>query len=376
MRKPSALQITLAASAVLVAIAVAAPRHGAKPITDKPTQRHVDLVIALDTSSSMDGLIDAARQKLWDTVNLLNQAQPRPVLRVGIVSYGNTGYDASAGWVRKDADLSTDLDTVYSKLFALKTNGGEEYVARAVDAAVSGMQWDGDPDALKIVFVAGNEPADQDPVVPLGASIGRARERGIFVNSIYCGSASAGEVSGWRQVASLGMGKFAAIDQNRAVAIATPMDAELAQLGAQLNGTYVAYGAGGGAGVVNQLEQDKNAASLGAPAAASRAAAKGTKMYRSDSWDLVDALAGGKDVKREELPPAMQGMSEGERKAWVEGKAKEREEIQNKIASVAAKRDAFLKGERAKHAGDGKAALDDALNGAIVDEAKAKGFKF
>src|SRR5438132_4928186 len=83
--------------------------------------RHVDVVIALDTSSSMDGLIDSARQKLWDIVLLLGKAQPQPILRVGLISYGNTNYDSSVGWVRKESDLTGDLDKIYSKLFALRT---------------------------------------------------------------------------------------------------------------------------------------------------------------------------------------------------------------------------------------------------------------
>ncbi|HEX8954615.1 MAG TPA: hypothetical protein VF945_22325, partial [Polyangia bacterium] len=60
--------------------------------------KKVDLVIALDTSSSMDGLIDSARAKLWDVVNLLAHAKPTPLVRVGLLSYGNDGYDARVGW--------------------------------------------------------------------------------------------------------------------------------------------------------------------------------------------------------------------------------------------------------------------------------------
>ena len=37
--------------------------------------------------------------------------------------------------MRKDAELTTNLDDVYEKLFALRTNGGSEYVARAVHDA-------------------------------------------------------------------------------------------------------------------------------------------------------------------------------------------------------------------------------------------------
>ncbi len=368
---------------LLLAVAVLARRgHGAADHHQGGAQeapRHVDLVIALDTSSSMDGLIDGARQKLWDVVSLLSQARPQPVLRVGLISYGNDSYDARVGWVRKDSDLTGDLDGLYGKLFALRTGGGTEYVARAVQKALTDMQWTTDDRALKIVFVAGNEPADQDPQVPVQQIVAQARELGVFVNTIYCGSESAGEAALWRQVASVGGGKFAAIDQNSNLAVATPMDAELQQLSARLNGTYVAYGAGGRARALNQVAQDRNAQALNAPAAAARAVAKASKLYAADDWDLVDAKAKNKKdlstMKDEELPTEMRGMTSAQRQAYLDGKTKEREAIQKQITEVASKRAVFLRAERKKPAAHGKA-LDDALDDSIRTEAQSAGFKF
>src|SRR5262245_10386222 len=190
MRKTNLL--TLSALSTFLALS---PALANKKDPDPGVARRVDLVIALDTSSSMDGLIDSARQKLWDVVNLLATAKPQPELRVGLISYGNDGYDRNVGWVRKESDLSRDLDGIYAKLFALRTNGGTEYVARATTAAVTQMQWDQSPQTLKMLFVAGNEPADQDPSIPVDQAIRRARDRGIFVNTIYCGSDSAGEAA-------------------------------------------------------------------------------------------------------------------------------------------------------------------------------------
>lgn len=343
-------------------------------------QRHVDLVIALDTSSSMDGLIDAARQKLWDVVSLLGQARPQPVLRVGVISYGNTGYSAQDGWVRKDIDLTTDLDQVYAKLFALRTNGGSEYVARAVKVATDQMQWDQDQKTLKIIFVAGNEPANQDPVVRVEDAVGGARQKNIFVNSIYCGSAGSYETAGWAQVASLGKGQYAAIDHTARVAIATPMDAELAKLSAQLSTTYVGYGRGGRARAENQIAQDKNASSAGDAAAASRAVGKSSSVYRNDDWDLVDAKKGKKvDVKTlaaDELPTEMKDLKPAEREAFVEKKAKERADIQKRIAEISQKRDEFIKSETTKRAGANAKAFDSALNGTIKRQAEEAGFAF
>ncbi|MCA1665359.1 MAG: VWA domain-containing protein, partial [Myxococcales bacterium] len=199
MRTPLALTfVTLLSS---LALARGHRPNDARQQPPTSASKHVDLVIALDTSSSMDGLIDAARGKLWDVVNVLSHARPAPILRVGLISYGNDGYDARAGWVRKDAELTTNLDDVYEKLFALRTNGGSEYVARAVHDAATGMKWDQDAGTLKIIFVAGNEPANQDPEIPVERALGEARQHGIFVNAIYCGGDAAYEAAGWRQVA-------------------------------------------------------------------------------------------------------------------------------------------------------------------------------
>lgn len=344
--------------------------------------RQVDLVIALDTSSSMDGLIDAARQKLWDTVNLLAQARPQPVLRVGLVSYGNDGYDAARGWVRKDSDLTTDLDGIYAKLFALRTGGGTEYVARALTEATERMEWRRDQQTLKIVFVAGNEPANQDPQIPLEQAVRRARAQGIFVNTIYCGSPSAGEAGLWQTAATLAGGQFAAIDQDSKVAVATPMDAELARLSQELNRTYVAYGSGGALRAMNQAAQDKNAMMLSAPVAAARAVAKSSALYSNEEWDLVDARKKGKadvaSLKPAELPAELQGLDAAGRQAYLDKKAAERQAIQKQIAELSGKREQYLRAERVKmkHARAGKAAFDDAVEGSIKKEAEAMGLAF
>ena len=341
--------------------------------------KHVDLVIALDTSSSMDGLIDAARAKLWDVVNVLSHARPAPILRVGLISYGNDGYDARTGWVRKDAELTTNLDDVYEKLFALRTNGGSEYVARAVHDATTDMRWEQDPNALRIIFVAGNEPANQDPQIPVERALSEAREHHIFVNAIYCGGDSAYEAAGWRQVASLGSGKYAAIDQNRVVAINTPMDSELAKLSNELNKTYVGYGVVAKEKAQKQAAMDGLSGAAGAPVAASRAAAKASTLYRNDEWDLVDARAHGKKdiahMKAEELPAPMQSMSESERTKFLDGKARERAELQKRIADLSQKRDQFIASERKKQAA-GPKTFDDAVTSSVRTEAESAGFAF
>lgn len=352
-------------------------QHDQRRAQPQQGSKKVDLVIAIDTSSSMDGLIDSARGKLWEVVNLLGTAKPQPILRVGLIQYGNDGLDRNTGWVRKEIDLTTDLDKVYSKLFELHTNGGSEYVARAVKVGTKDMTWDQDPATLKIMFVAGNEAANQDPAIPVETALADAREHHILVNTIYCGNARNTEAAGWSQVAQLGAGKFASIDHNNIVAVATPYDAELQALNGQLNNTYVGYGAHGGEGLARQAAQDKNASSMSAPAAASRTAAKASGMYSNEAWDLVDAKKKGKKVAEmpaADLPAPMQAMKPADREKFVEQKAEERAAVTKQIATINAKRDAYIKAERAKQGGPSN--LDDAMKAAVKPAAEAAGMSF
>jgi hypothetical protein len=380
MHKTVLASMMLLSSVALAGEKTADPSQRAQPQAQQQgPARKVDLVIALDTSSSMNGLIDSARAKLWDAVNLLAHAKPTPSLRVGIISYGNDGYDARSGWVRKDADLTGSLDDVYAKLFALSTSGGSEYVARAVHDATQKMAWDQDPRTLKIIFVAGNEPANQDPLIPVEQALAEARQHGIFVNAIYCGGENAVEASGWAQVASLGKGQFAAIDQNHMVAIAAPQDAELARLSGELSSTYVGYGSGGAAREAQQATVDKSAAATGATVAASRAAAKASTLYRNDEWDLVDARAHhAKNVRTmsaAELPAPVAAMPPAAREQFLDGKAKQREALQKRIQELSSQRDSYIATERKKRK-PGAKGFDDAVNATIQTEAEGAGLRF
>src|SRR3954454_1563237 len=154
----------LGASALAAFMALTGPLMASEP---SPGPKPIDVAICLDVSNSMDNLIGSAKKKLWDIVNDLARAKPTPRLRVALYSYGNDGYDPKTGWVRKELNLTGDLDKVSEKLFALTTNGGTEYVGRVCRDALAGLKWSEDKGALKIMFVCGNEPATQDPEVPL-----------------------------------------------------------------------------------------------------------------------------------------------------------------------------------------------------------------
>src|SRR5262245_49365384 len=229
------------------------PLPGRSPI-ERRARKIVDLAICLDTSGSVQGLIDAARTKLWAVVNELATARPTPELRVSLLTYGSSGSEQD-GYVIVQTPFTTDLDLVSEKLFALGTNGGTEYVGRVVKTAVDSLQWGG-PDAAKILFVAGNESADQDRAAPFREVVKHASGLGVRVNSIYCGNPDDGDAPGWREVAVLGLGRYAVIDHNAGtVMITTKYDAELTELSKKINLTYVAYGRHAKEGLARQSAQ-------------------------------------------------------------------------------------------------------------------------
>jgi hypothetical protein len=200
-----AAMLALAAPAVLWADAQA-PGPNRQAVAHR--QPKIQLAILLDTSNSMDGLIDQARQQLWQAVNEFSMAKRdgmTPVLEVAVYEYGNNGIDAEQGHTRQVVGLTRELDKVSEALFSLTTNGGNEYCGHAIAQAVNHLQWSNSPNDVKAIFIAGNEPFTQGPT-PFTEAISAAKARGVVVNTIHAGDYQTGLNEGWQQGALLAGG--------------------------------------------------------------------------------------------------------------------------------------------------------------------------
>ena len=350
----------------------------------KPSAKPVDLVICLDVSGSMQGLIDSAKLKLWDIVNELATVKPTPRLRVAIYSYGGQGgeYTAENGFTRKEVDLTTDLDKVYEKLNALRITGHDEYVTGVSKRALTEQDFSKEKNSLKLIFVCGNEEADQDPKVKLADLAKLTKEMDVIVNTIYCGPENDTIAPGYKAVAEQCGGKFASINMNKArtTLVATPFDKDLNDLSGKLNGTYLFYGKANADLKANQSAQDKNAESAAAGAGAARAATKGGDLYRN-TQDVIDKLAEDakfdvNKLKDDELPAELRKLTPEERTACIKKKTEERAELQKQIKELATKRAKHIEDESRKAPKDaGEKSLDDALKATIRTQAKDKGFE-
>ena len=341
----------------------------------------IQLAILLDTSGSMDGLIDQARSRIWKIVNELAGARKNgraPRLQVALYEYGQNGIPSAEGYLRRIVALSEDLDLVSEELFKLRTNGGEEYCGRVIQSAVRGLEWSGNSGDLKMIVIAGNEPFTQGPT-DYRDSCREAITRGIIVNTIFCGSYGEGLQTAWKAGADLADGQYVAIDADNAPPpVSAPQDDEIARLGRELNGTYIPFGREGGKGKTRQEAQDMNAAAVSQEIAVQRIAAKAAPQYGNSTWDLVDAKKSGavklEEVPEADLPEAMKGMSLKERRDHVAAMQGRREELQKKIAALHAERERFVRASLKNQAGAGT--LDQAIIRALRKQAGAKNFHF
>lgn len=348
--------------------------------SEKPTNT-VQLAILLDTSNSMDGLIEQTKTQLWKIVNEMARSKRDGKsinLYVALYEYGNDGLSAEEGFVRLVAPLTNDLDKISEELFKLQTNGGSEYCGTVISEAIKDLDWTKSADEYKVIFIAGNEPFTQGSI-DYKISCKEAISKGIIVNTIYCGNYDEGVQTNWKDGADLADGKYINIDQDQEIVhIDTPFDDELVELGQQLNDTYLAFGYEGDKMKMRQEEQDKNAGTLAPEVLVERTVTKGSGQYKNDSWDLVDADREGtveiEDIPEDQLPEEMQKMNVEERKAYVEQKAKERVNIQNQINEMDKQRRDYIAQKLAENSEENT--LDAAMLKIIREQASEKNYKF
>ncbi|MEA3290864.1 MAG: vWA domain-containing protein, partial [Pseudomonadota bacterium] len=235
-----AVQTTGAANIPPVALPPVDP-PSVDPIANE--QSRIDVVFVLDTTGSMSGLINAAKEKIWSIASTMASAQSAPAIRMGLVAYRDRG-DA---YVTRVLDLSDDLDSMYATLMDFQADGGgdgPESVNQALYDAVHEISWSQDPQAYKVVFLVGDAPPHMDyqDDVKFPETLAAALQKDIVVNTVQCGDS--GRTTGqWQRIARLGHGRYFQVEQaGSAVAIATPFDQALAGLSKKLDDTRLYYG--------------------------------------------------------------------------------------------------------------------------------------
>lgn len=353
--------------------------HEAGPETNEPTQgKTLEMVFVLDTTGSMGGLLDGAKQKIWSIVNEVMQKQSKPDVRVGFVAYR----DRNDEYVTQIVPISSDLDAVYSKLMDLEAGGGgdtPESVRKALAEGVEKAGWS-KSGAAKIIFLVGDAPPQNysgEPDVLATTTV--AVRRNIVVNTIQCGDDHETR-SIWQQVAKAGQGKYFAIAQNGGVEeINTPFDSRIAELGQKLGGTFIAYGAPTRRADLSMAAAETESKMANAASNTARADRALNKAVNKDAYngDLIQDMERGRikldEVKAEDLPDDLQRVSPAERQRQVDARIAERKKIRQEILELSKQREAFLRAEGARSGRSG--GFDSAVRAALADQLARRGIE-
>jgi hypothetical protein len=325
--------------------------------TKPPSSQKIQVAILLDVSGSMSGLIEQAKAQLWNMVNTMGKAQctdqSNPQIELALYEYGRPQNGTTKGYVKQLSPFSNDLDGVSKILFGLNTDGGDEYCGQVIYTSLDELKWDTGKDNYKVIFIAGNEDFLQGSLHYTKACT-KAKEKGIIVNTIYCGSYEMGIREHWNLLGECGNGSFSNINHNaREVSIPTPYDSALIVLNTKINSTYIGYGALGAANHSRQVEVDKLNFAVSSDVAAQRVTAKGkSNVYDNRGWDLIDANKNDSSfitkMDKKMLPDSLKNKTPEQLKAYVQQKADERVAIQKEIAIISDKRNNYIAEQKAK----------------------------
>ena len=351
------------------------------PEEDKKKQQTIKVALLLDTSNSMDGLINQAKAQLWEIINELSYAKygiQKPNLEIALYEYGNDHLESSDGFVRQVLAFNSDLDEISEKLFSLTTNGGKEYCGQVISNSLKELEWGENNNDLRLIFIAGNEPFTQGKL-HYKEAISNANEKDVIINTIFCGNYTQGISGMWQDGANLGGGDYMTINQNKKVIhIVTPYDYDIIILNKKLNKTYIYFGSNGFNKFKKQAIQDGNAEKIATDVSVKRAVSKSNRLYNNSVWDLVDKsekeVIDYSKIDRKKLTKELQALSDAELKKHVKTQKKKRSEIKKQINELNKKRKIYV--AKKQQESTKKNELESVMIQAIKKQAMRKNYKW
>jgi Mg-chelatase subunit ChlD len=344
----------------------------------------LEMVFVLDTTGSMGGLIDGAKQRIWGIVNDVMQSSSHPSVKIGLVAYRDRGDE----YVTQVLPLTDDLDKVYTTLMEYRAAGGgdgPEDVRRALADGLNKAGWSSHiQNVARIIFLVGDAPPhdyadEQDTLVSAALAV----KQGMIVNTIQCGiERETTEV--WKAIAQRGQGQYFAIPQNGGVqTVSTPYDDQISLLGMKLGSSYLPYGGGAGAdGVQYRIEAKRMADATEtivarAPAEA-RVQRSVNKVINEKAYigDLLQDIENGSmkidSIKEDDLPSDLRGLAAADRTKEIEKRLAERREIRQQILELSKQRTEYIAAEQKKRSGETKNSFDLAVSAALKEQLSRK----
>ncbi|UXM95738.1 VWA domain-containing protein [Bartonella sp. HY329] len=313
-------------------------------------KQKVEVAFVLDTTGSMAGLIDGAKQKIWSIANTIIDVNPDAEIRMALIAYRDRGDE----YIIKTYDMSSDVQGLYGKLTKLEADGGgdtPESVNEALDEAVRKLEWTKGDDTKRIIFLVGDAPPHMDyPNAPLYPNVLKgAVADGIIVNTIQAGDDRETKKI-WREIAQLGHGRYMPIPQDggRITVINTPYDDQIIVIQRKIDKTVLPYGNHDEREALTNKMEEKAEAPAPVQIDNSRFYSKksGSKEVVTGGNDLITDVKNGtqkiEEVQETSLPDELRGKSSEEKNAIVEKTSQERSKLEAEMSALIEKRDAYI----------------------------------
>ncbi|HEY5766690.1 MAG TPA: vWA domain-containing protein [Candidatus Udaeobacter sp.] len=353
----------------------------AKTAPTPQSKPHIEVCFVLDTTGSMGGLIEGAKQKIWSIANEMISAQPTPELKLGLIGYRDRGDE----YVVKSFSLTDDIDAIYGHLREFQAGGGgdgPESVNEALAEAIHKMPWSSDSKVLKIIFLVGDAPPHMDyPNGPKYPDLCQeAAKKDLIINTIQCGEMAETKPI-WQEIAKLSEGSYVGISQSGNVAvISTPMDKELSRLNERIGDTLIPYGDSKLQAEVHAKYAVAKSAPVSAMADRLSYNSKTGKAVQGRG-ELVDALNDKTlkldEIDQKQLPTELQKLDSSELQKRIAKTRDERADLQKQIVEVSKKREAYIQSEHKRLAAEGKGdAFDQKVTETLHAQAAKKGINY
>ena len=308
------------------------------------TGRPVDIVIAMDLSSSSNGLIDHLRNHIWDYWYTLSNCNPQLNYRIAVVTYARFSYGKQNGYTRIVKDLSTDFEKLSSLLYKIpsRIEKGDQYVGATLNTCLKKISWSKDPEAIKMIFLVGNGDVTTG-TIDIDETVDKLVANNIIVNTVYCtvpGEKKA--IKGWERIALKGKGKISSMSiRNKYFDRLNGFDmAKFRALNKKFNKTYLWYGPEGKARFNRMVEVDNKAYITNTEGFRYRILHKISDDYQrtNNSWDLVDLYSRNPldfiKVDRKTMIDTCRKMNNDQLKAFIIFKKYERKKIGAMMAEM------------------------------------------
>jgi hypothetical protein len=125
-----------------------------------PATPRLDVLFLLDATGSMGDEIGSIQQTIDDIARRIDQFDPHPELRLGLVSYRDHG---DTYVTRLESNFTNDVAAFRTALMTVSADGGgdtPEDLNSGLEVAIQQMSWS--EDAVRLVFLVADAPAHLD----------------------------------------------------------------------------------------------------------------------------------------------------------------------------------------------------------------------